>query len=89
MEVTNLKISVPLDDDYEKILSALQEEKKKVTAKYLGNKLGIHERTVRYRLEKLRKKGLLKPPKIRRTRGRSDWGNDFYSFRDFRRRRRS
>ncbi|MFX0045640.1 MAG: winged helix-turn-helix transcriptional regulator [Candidatus Hermodarchaeota archaeon] len=62
--MTNLKISIPLDEDYEKILIALQEEKKKVTAKYLGDKLGIHERTVRYRLEKLRKKGLLRPPKI-------------------------
>jgi len=64
LEVTSLKISVDLDDDYRKILSALREEKKKVSAKYLSDKLGIHERTVRYRLEKLRKKGLLRPPKI-------------------------
>jgi len=64
LEVTSLKISVALDDDYRNILSALQEAKKKVTAKQLSDKLGIHERTVRYRLEKLRKKGLLRPPKI-------------------------
>lgn len=64
MEVTNLKISVNLDEDYAKILTALQESKKKVTASKLSKQLGIHERTVRYRLEKLRKKGLLRPPKI-------------------------
>ncbi|MHA2433746.1 MAG: winged helix-turn-helix transcriptional regulator [Candidatus Thorarchaeota archaeon] len=64
MEVTTLKISVALDEDYTKILSALQEARKKVTTSQLSEKLGIPERTVRYRLEKLRKKGLLRPPKI-------------------------
>lgn len=62
--MTSLKISVDLDEEYASILTALQEAKKKVTASQLSKELGIHERTVRYRLEKLRKKGLLRPPKI-------------------------
>ncbi|MFW9800678.1 MAG: winged helix-turn-helix transcriptional regulator, partial [Candidatus Thorarchaeota archaeon] len=62
--VTALKLTFPLDKTDVEILTALQEARKKVTTTHLSEQLKLPERTIRYRLNKLHEKGLLKPPKI-------------------------
>ncbi len=62
--VTALKLTIPLDKTDVDILSALQDARKKLTTTHLSEQLKLPERTIRYRLKRLRDKGLLKPPKI-------------------------
>ena len=59
-----MKLTVPLDDTDIGILSAIQNYSSKISTSQLSEQLGIPDRTVRYRLTKLREQGLLKPPKL-------------------------
>jgi DNA-binding Lrp family transcriptional regulator len=59
-----MKLTVNLDDTDVRILKALMDHKKKVSTRELGAQLDIKDRTVRYRLRKLKDKGLLCPPKL-------------------------
>lgn len=59
-----MKLTVPLDDTDIGILTAIQSDPSKISTSQLSERLGIPDRTVRYRLTKLREQGLLKPPKL-------------------------
>jgi len=59
-----MKIKEPLDETDIRILQALQKERGKVGTPKLSEELGIPERTVRYRVNKMREKCILSPPKI-------------------------
>jgi len=59
-----MKIDANLDDTDVRILKALVEHKKKVSTRELSDQLDVPDRTVRYRLRKLKEKGLLCPPKL-------------------------
>jgi DNA-binding Lrp family transcriptional regulator len=52
-----------LDDTDIGILNLLQKETK-ITTSQLSEQLKVPKRTIRYRLKKLKKKGLLRPPKV-------------------------
>ena len=60
-----MKISVPLDDTDVAILKTLEEKGAKTSTKELGEILGISDRTARYRLKRLKEKGLLKKVTVR------------------------
>ncbi|MFX1482701.1 MAG: winged helix-turn-helix transcriptional regulator [Promethearchaeota archaeon] len=59
-----MKLPIPLDDTDIGILTAIQEDPSKVSTTELSKRLGIPGRTVRYRLNRLKENGLLKPPKL-------------------------
>jgi DNA-binding Lrp family transcriptional regulator len=59
-----MKLTANLDPKDVRILKALMGHKKKVSTRELSDELGISDRTVRYRLRKLKEKGLLCPPKL-------------------------
>jgi DNA-binding Lrp family transcriptional regulator len=59
-----MKLAANLDDTDVRILKTLVEHKKKVSTRELSEQLDIPDRTVRYRLKKLKEKGLLCPPKL-------------------------
>ena len=59
-----VKIQIPLDDIDKKILIILQTEGAKISTAEIGKRLKIPDRTVRYRINKLREKELLWPPKL-------------------------
>jgi DNA-binding Lrp family transcriptional regulator len=59
-----MKIAANLDETDKRILKSLAEHKKKVSTRELSEELEIPDRTVRYRLRKLKEKGLLCPPKL-------------------------
>lgn len=59
-----MKLDVQLDDTDVGILSAIQKDASKISTSELSEQLGIPDRTVRYRLNKLREQGLLRPPKL-------------------------
>ncbi|MGY5874259.1 MAG: winged helix-turn-helix transcriptional regulator [Candidatus Thorarchaeota archaeon] len=58
---SKLKITTPIDDTDKDILIALQKSRIKISTRDLSEQLGVPDRTVRYRLKKLKEKGLLKP----------------------------
>jgi DNA-binding Lrp family transcriptional regulator len=59
-----MKLTENIDKTDVKILKALMGHRKKVSTRVLSEELGIKDRTVRYRLKNLKKKGLLCPPKL-------------------------
>ncbi|MHA2359320.1 MAG: winged helix-turn-helix transcriptional regulator [Candidatus Thorarchaeota archaeon] len=59
-----MKLTVPLDKTDAGIISAIQKDPSKISTSELSELLGIPDRTVRYRLNKLRERKLLKPPKM-------------------------
>ena len=59
-----MKITIPLDDTDIRILTILQEGGSGASTRELSNQLSIPDRTVRYRLKKMRDKGVLCPPKV-------------------------
>lgn len=59
-----MKLAENLDNTDVRILKALMDHKKKVSTRELGEELDIKDRTVRYRLKKLKEMGLLCPPKL-------------------------
>ena len=59
-----MKLNLPIDKTDIGILTIIQKGESKISASHLSEQLGIPDRTVRYRLKKLRKQGLLKPPKL-------------------------
>jgi DNA-binding Lrp family transcriptional regulator len=59
-----MKLTANLDKTDVKILKALADHKEKVSTRVLSKELDINDRTLRYRLKKLREKGLLCPPKL-------------------------
>ncbi|MFX1332714.1 MAG: winged helix-turn-helix transcriptional regulator [Promethearchaeota archaeon] len=59
-----MKLAANLDDTDVRILKSLMGHKKKVSTCELSDELDIPDRTVRYRLRKLKEKGLLCPPKL-------------------------
>ncbi|MGY5854409.1 MAG: winged helix-turn-helix transcriptional regulator [Candidatus Thorarchaeota archaeon] len=61
---SKLKITIPLDDTDKDILVALQTSKVKLSTRDLSKELGIPGRTLRYRLKKLKEKGILGPPML-------------------------
>jgi len=60
-----LKITVPLDDIDVDILNVLEEKGAKTSTRELAEILDISDRTARYRLKRLREKGLLKRITVR------------------------
>jgi DNA-binding Lrp family transcriptional regulator len=60
-----LKITIPLNDTDVAILKILEEKGAKTSTKELGEILGISDRTARYRLNRLKEKGLLKRVTVR------------------------
>ncbi|NHJ12329.1 MAG: winged helix-turn-helix transcriptional regulator [Candidatus Thorarchaeota archaeon] len=59
-----VKMKENLDETDIEILLALQKQTEKVGTPQLSGELDISERTLRYRIDRLRKKGILCPPKI-------------------------
>jgi DNA-binding Lrp family transcriptional regulator len=65
METTkSMNIELPLDKTDLKILASIERGESKVSATELSEQLNIPSRTIRYRLNKMRENGLLKPPVI-------------------------
>ncbi|MFX0107930.1 MAG: winged helix-turn-helix domain-containing protein, partial [Candidatus Hodarchaeota archaeon] len=62
--MTVLKIQTPLDETDISILKSIEAEPEKVSTRELSRKLDIPDRTVRYRLAKLKEKKLICPQKI-------------------------
>ena len=60
-----MKITVPLNDTDVAIINVLNEKGSKISTKELSKILGISDRTVRYRLKRLKEKGLLKKTSVR------------------------
>jgi DNA-binding Lrp family transcriptional regulator len=59
-----MKLATSLDETDIGILKAIQSDPSKISTSQLSERLGIPDRTVRYRLSKLREQGMLKPPKL-------------------------
>ncbi|TFG27969.1 winged helix-turn-helix transcriptional regulator, partial [Candidatus Thorarchaeota archaeon] len=59
-----MEIQVPLDEIDLDILRALEKGSKKISTTDMGKQLEVPGRTIRYHMNKLKEKGILKPPKI-------------------------